>query len=223
MRTPARRPPRGERVADLVGRRRLEQVTGCAGGDGIEQVALGLADGEDHDRADRRAALDDEQASATGHVQVAHDEVGPTGLDDVDRPLGVVGLADDLEASPSSARARANDGMVVGEHDADHRRRPQAHLRPAARRAAHVGAPADRLQPPVDRLGQAVTTLHHPWIEPDAVIAHAGEDLPVVVRLGEHHDRAALACSSASATASPIDVRAGPGRARSGGSRRRSR
>ena len=63
-----------------------------------EQISLGLADGQDHDRTDRGAALDDRQPAATGHVQVAHDERRSAGRDHVDGTIGIIGLAHDRKA-----------------------------------------------------------------------------------------------------------------------------
>ena len=121
-RTPARRPRRRRARHGLVDRCGLQQVAGGTGSDGVEQVALGLADGEDHDRADRRALLARRQPTASRHVQVAHDEVGLPGVDDIDGAFGVVGLADHVECRVRARPApRPHEGVVVGEHDPDDR------------------------------------------------------------------------------------------------------
>ena len=127
-------------------------------------------------------------------MQVAHDEVGPAGGDDVDRPLGVVGLADHVEGvAELGAQPGANDGMVVGEHDADGSQRASSTTRTSVPPPS-VLSTSDRppIDPssPVDRLGQTVSTRRRGRIEAAPVVAHAGEHLPIVVGLGEHDDRA---------------------------------
>ena len=111
-----------ERSGQLVDRRRLEEVSGGAGRDGIEEVALRFADGQDHDRADGGALLHDGQAATSRHVEIAHDQVGNTGGDDVDRALGIVGFTDDLEiVAEFRAEPRTEEFVIVGEHGADGR------------------------------------------------------------------------------------------------------
>ena len=82
---------------------------------------------------------------------------------DVDGALGVVGLADDVEAvAELGAQPGAHDGMVVGEHDADDRRWLAAHLAEDHNRTS-VPLPGElrtSARPPIesmpggDRLGQ---------------------------------------------------------------------
>ena len=72
--------------------------------------------------------LHDRQTTSARHVEIADHQVGSAGGDDVDRSLGVVGLADDLEvAGKLRPQARADQRVVVGEHGPD--------------RVGHVGDP----------------------------------------------------------------------------------
>ena len=103
--------------------------------------------------------MDHGQASATRHVEVGDDEVGAVGVDDVDRALGLVGLAHDLEVvGQFGAQAAAHQLVVVGQHHADrHDRDPRtggAHNvtsvpAPVAERSS-ARPPSDVMRPTID-------------------------------------------------------------------------
>ena len=62
-----------ELSAQLVGWRRLQQVTGRARSNGVEQIAFGLTHGQDHDRGNGGAGSHDGQSPTTRHVEIAND------------------------------------------------------------------------------------------------------------------------------------------------------
>jgi hypothetical protein len=96
-----RRPVRRRRPqhigAQLGTRCRFHQVADGPSGDGIEQVPFGFGDGEDDDPGDLPAGPGDGDPSASGHVEVAHHQIGTGGLDGGDGVVGVGRFADDLE------------------------------------------------------------------------------------------------------------------------------
>ena len=182
-----------ERVAELVGRRRLEQVAGGAGGDGVEQVALGLADGEDDDRADRRAALDDQRgrrrAACAGRTRRGR---GGGRRSRRSRPRRR------RPRRPPRTRRRARRGTRRARRRGRRRARTRiigatlsSTAAPPSRlpvccapRPAHRSTPSGRRSTRTDR-----ALRRRRRVEPGSVVADAGEHLPIVVGLGEHHDR----------------------------------
>ena len=108
---------------DLLGRLRLQEVTGCAGPDGSEQILLGVRCRQ-HDDLGRRGALANPrqggQAVHPGHRQVEEDEVGLQCLGGGDRRGAVLGFADDIESLLGEQRREGvpRQRMVVHDQDA---------------------------------------------------------------------------------------------------------
>ena len=107
-----------QRAAELVRRGGLHQVALRAGGDRVEQVALGFGDGEHDDPGLLAAGPGHLDAAPVGHVQVAHHQIGLRPGDDRHGLVGIAGLAHDVEElAEVRADARSPDGVVVGQHD----------------------------------------------------------------------------------------------------------
>src|SRR5918998_5056618 len=119
------RPP--QLAAQLLRRRALDQVAVGAGGDGVEQVALLLADRQHDDVGVLAAGAGHLEAPAVGHVQVAHHQVGVQRSDELDRLVGVARLAHDVKVrSEVGPKAGAPDRVVVRHHDTHRREVPAA-------------------------------------------------------------------------------------------------
>ena len=99
-------------------------------------------------------------AAAVGHVDVEQHDVGLLALDQRDGLVDGAGLADDLDAALElAAHARAEQRVVVDQHDAPHS--DSSTSVPAAGLRADLGAAAVALHPADDRLAHAAAVGRH--------------------------------------------------------------
>ena len=107
---------------EVLGRRGLEQERGRTGGEGVKHVLVQLECGEDDDPRAARDLASGFDAVETRHADVHQDDIGPFLADEVDRLLAVAGLAGDPHVGlrlHDHAKARAHQGLVVGDDDSD--------------------------------------------------------------------------------------------------------
>ncbi len=140
----------------------LQDVARSAGLERLEQVALVVVHRKDQDRdlgrllADLARGL---QAGELGHLHVEDREVGALADREVAGLGAVGGLADDLDvrlALEQHANARADDSVVIGDHDA-HAAQPPLGERPNPEPMAM--RPAEAMLPSTFPIGTRSRTL----------------------------------------------------------------
>ena len=125
----------------------LERLDEVGQGTGVAGILddLSLAEGGEDQHAAELLLIDqpgDLEAVLAGHLDVEDRQVGQQLADELDRPIAVAGLADDLVALllERLAQVHPDDRLVLGDHDTDRHNFISCSAPRSAVRADHLGA-----------------------------------------------------------------------------------